>query len=147
MTIRHFIGAYGMVQLALSFLAALGVTAIFSFHETFCHQMTGRSFHLGAEQFSLCARCMGVYFGLAFCASIQSKLTPLLKRNLVLFMGLAFVMFGIEKICLEPYSIEAGNILRFFVGIGLGYSLAIAVFFLWDPQSGNPFKLKSAKSK
>ncbi len=147
LTIRHFIGAYGSLQIMLSFLAALGVSAIYSLHSHFCHQMDERSFHLGHAKFSLCARCMGVYVGLAVAAFIQSKLSPLLKRNLFLAMTLSFTVFALEKFYLEPSHIEAGNVLRFFVGIGLGYCLAIVVFFLWDPKEANPFNLTAGKAK
>ena len=30
-----------------------------------CHQIPDRSFHLAGEQFGVCSRCFGVYFGLA----------------------------------------------------------------------------------
>ncbi len=147
LTIRHFIGAYGSIQLILAFAAAFGVTTAFAIHDYFCHQIPHRSFHLGENQFSLCARCMGVYAGLLLCAVIQSRLAPSVRRNMVLVMALSFAILGIEKILLELNGIEVGNVIRFFVGIGLGYCLAVVVFFLWDPKTANPFKLQPKKSK
>ncbi len=153
-TIRRFIGAYGSIQLALSFLAVLGISSIYILHDAFCHQQADRSFHITGEQLSLCARCMGVYLGLIVAAVIQShatiihsQLSPLLKRNLVIIMALSFVILAGEKYLLEPSNIDVGNIARFVVGIGLGYCLAIVVFFLWDPKEANPFKLKPIKTK
>src|SRR5215208_5580486 len=37
---------------------------IYTFFSYICHQLTERSFHLGAEPLAVCSRCFGVYFGL-----------------------------------------------------------------------------------
>ena len=60
---------------------------------------------------------------------------------------LGFGVFGIEKQWLEPNAIEGGNVMRFFVGIGLGYCRGVVVFFLWDPKTANPFKLNENASE
>lgn len=39
---------------------------IYSPFSYLCHQMSVRSFHVHDEPFAVCARCFGVYFGLAF---------------------------------------------------------------------------------
>jgi len=47
---------------------ANGFTAISSplyhFFSYICHQVPARSFHIEGEQFGVCSRCFGVYFGL-----------------------------------------------------------------------------------
>jgi len=47
---------------------ANGLTAIASplyhFFGYICHQIPSRSFHIAGEQFGVCSRCFGVYFGL-----------------------------------------------------------------------------------
>lgn len=46
----------------------LGLAAVSSplyhFFSFICHQMSDRSFYVAGEQFAVCSRCFGVYFGL-----------------------------------------------------------------------------------
>ncbi len=37
---------------------------LYHFFNYICHQQSERSFHIAGEQFGVCARCFGVYFGL-----------------------------------------------------------------------------------
>jgi uncharacterized membrane protein len=37
---------------------------LYSFFSFICHQIPDRSFHVEGEQFAVCSRCFGVYFGL-----------------------------------------------------------------------------------
>lgn len=39
-------------------------TPIYHIFSYICHQMSERSFHIAGEQFGVCSRCFGVYFGL-----------------------------------------------------------------------------------
>ena len=47
---------------------ANGIVAIsdplYRFFNYVCHQISARSFHVEGEQFAVCSRCLGVYFGL-----------------------------------------------------------------------------------
>jgi uncharacterized membrane protein len=42
------------------------VGGIYSFFSYICHQIPERSLHVAGEQFAVCSRCFGVYFGLLF---------------------------------------------------------------------------------
>jgi NADH-quinone oxidoreductase subunit K len=37
---------------------------LYGFFSYACHQLSARSFHVEGEQFAVCSRCFGVYFGL-----------------------------------------------------------------------------------
>jgi len=37
---------------------------IYGFFSYICHQISNRSFHIEGEEFAVCSRCFGVYFGL-----------------------------------------------------------------------------------
>mgnify|MGYP005613697723 FL=1 len=37
---------------------------LYTFFRFLCHQQPERSFHVMAEQFGVCSRCFGVYFGI-----------------------------------------------------------------------------------
>jgi uncharacterized membrane protein len=39
-------------------------SSLYHFFSFACHQISGRSFHIDGEQFAVCSRCFGVYFGL-----------------------------------------------------------------------------------
>jgi uncharacterized membrane protein len=47
---------------------ANGLTSVsaplYGFFRLICHQISERSFHVEGEQFAVCSRCFGVYFGL-----------------------------------------------------------------------------------
>jgi uncharacterized membrane protein len=54
-----------------SHASALGtglVVAVYAAGSIVCHQLPERSFHLGAAQMPVCARCTGIYFGAAVMA-------------------------------------------------------------------------------
>lgn len=64
-----------VIVLAWAFLIALapisklgGLTSVssplYAFFSYICHQIPERSFHIAHEQFAVCSRCFGVYFGL-----------------------------------------------------------------------------------
>src|SRR5262245_992557 len=39
---------------------------LYKFFIYICHQISERSFHIEGEQFTVCSRCFGVYFGILF---------------------------------------------------------------------------------
>ena len=47
--------AYGFESISAS---------LYQFYYFICHQIPERSFHIAGEQFGVCSRCSGVYFGL-----------------------------------------------------------------------------------
>jgi len=57
-----------LLILAAPIAKANGLTSISSplyhFFSFICHQIPARSFHIDGEQFGVCSRCFGVYFGL-----------------------------------------------------------------------------------
>ena len=49
---------------------------LYAFFSFICHQIPSRSFHIEGEQFGVCSRCFGVYFGLLLGFAIY----PLWRR-------------------------------------------------------------------
>ena len=49
---------------------------IYHFFSFLCHQISDRSLHVEGEQFAVCSRCFGVYFGMLFGFAIY----PLWRR-------------------------------------------------------------------
>jgi uncharacterized membrane protein len=60
--------AWVLLIIAAPLAKANGFTSVsaplFAFFGNICHQMSARSFHIEGEQFGVCSRCFGVYFGL-----------------------------------------------------------------------------------
>ena len=53
-----------------SSVAYVCAAAVYAVGSVVCHQLPARSFHLGAAQWPVCARCTGIYFGAAVvCAA------------------------------------------------------------------------------
>jgi uncharacterized membrane protein len=105
-----------------------------------CHRITERSFTIGDRQFPLCARCTGMYLGVALTVLViflagrlrWSDLPPLpVLLVLIGFIGL----MGIDGVNSyshffpkAPHLYEPRNWLRLLTGMGTG--LAMGVFIL-----------------
>ncbi len=105
-----------------------------------CHRITERSFTIGGRQFPLCARCTGMYLGVALAFLMfflsgrlrWSELPPLpVLLTLIGFIG----VMGIDGINSyshffpnAPHLYEPRNWLRLLTGMGTG--LAMGVFIL-----------------
>jgi uncharacterized membrane protein len=105
-----------------------------------CHRITERSFTIGGRQFPLCARCTGMYLGVALTFLViflagrlrWSELPPLpVLLTLIGFIG----VMGIDGINSyshffpnAPHLYEPRNWLRLLTGMGTG--LAMGVFIL-----------------
>ncbi len=61
--------AWALLIVGAPILKACGLDAVSSplyyFFSFLCHQIPDRSLHIADEQFAVCSRCFGVYFGLA----------------------------------------------------------------------------------
>ncbi|MBV1883200.1 MAG: DUF2085 domain-containing protein [Pseudomonadales bacterium] len=98
-----------------------------------CHRKENRSFTLGEIQLGLCARCMGLYIGAVVCPIIYlgfNSNRSLLRNTLI---SAVFVMvFFIEKGLEMTFSVDVGNTLRLFIGMGLGVFLFSMLELVWE---------------
>ncbi|MEB3198668.1 MAG: DUF2085 domain-containing protein [Candidatus Sericytochromatia bacterium] len=84
-----------------------------------CHQLPARSLFFGAEQFPLCARCMGGYLGFAL-----GGLWLLATRRAVLLCPL-LVVFGLaDKLVGMIGGGDSTNEVRVLLGLMLGSGLS-----------------------
>jgi uncharacterized membrane protein len=111
-----------------------------------CHQLPERSFHLGAFQLPVCARCLGIYAGVALCASCwvmanarrlaihRWSLTPTFAWWTVGIAALPTVVtVGLERIGAWPGS----NGARAVAGAALGIGVALVVMTAVDRYAGS----------
>ena len=126
-----------------------------------CHRITSHSLMINGRQFPLCARCTGMYLGVAltFGALLlagrwrRTDLPPLpLLLTLVGFIGL----MGIDGLNSYshffpnfPHVYEPQNWLRLVTGIGAGLAMGLLIFpalmqTLWRDVNGRPI-IESAR--
>ena len=92
-----------------------------------CHQLPGRSFHLGSTQLPVCARCTGIYAGAA-AAAILDTLVPRLpitpSRLTLLAAAFPTLVTVIDEWITGGVT---SNWIRFAAGVPLGAGVAILV--------------------
>ena len=99
---------------------------LYNFFSYICHQIADRSFSVGGEQFAVCSRCFGVYFGLLAGFAIYPLWRPIDEiepmRRFWLFLSLipiaidwSLTVFGIW---------ENTQASRFITGLILGVACA-----------------------
>lgn len=99
---------------------------LYRFFGFICHQIPERSFHLAGEQFAVCSRCFGVYFGLLSGFVVYPLWRPISGTEPLprfwLFLSLipitvdwSLTMFGVW---------ENTQVSRFITGLILGVACA-----------------------
>ena len=120
-----------------------------------CHRITARSFVINGRQLPLCARCTGMYLGVALAFGTlllagrtrRTDLPPLpLLLTLVGFIGL----MGLDGLNSYshffpnfPHVYEPQNWLRLVTGMGAGLAMGLLIFpalmqTLWREVNGRP---------
>jgi uncharacterized membrane protein len=95
-----------------------------------CHQIGDRSFHVGGYQLPVCARCLGIYAGLA-CGAVAAAAGPTRAgagtraRAIVALAALPTVTTVLAEWSGLWYP---SNAVRFGAGLPLGVALAVVVF-------------------
>ncbi len=123
-----FLWAFAIVAAPLAKINGLTSVSspLYHFFGFICHQISARSFYIAGEQFGVCSRCFGVYFGLLFGFAIYplwrniEEIEPL--PRFWLFLSLipisvdwSLTIFGIW---------ENTHLSRFITGLILGVACA-----------------------
>lgn len=106
---------------------------VYGFGSSICHQLSGRSFHLGATQLPVCARCLGIYAGVALAGLGVAR-----ARSLALSVGrgrvlprwwlLLGAMPAVITVAAEWIGMwQPSNVVRAISGIPLGCAVSIVV--------------------
>ncbi|MDX1414044.1 MAG: DUF2085 domain-containing protein [Candidatus Promineifilaceae bacterium] len=120
-----------------------------------CHRITERSFSIGGRQFPLCARCSGMYLGVALVVLVlvlagrtRRALLPPLPLMVILF-SFIFIM-GVDGINSyshffpnAPHLYEPQNWLRLLTGMGTGVAMGLILLpalaqTLWQSRQYRP---------
>lgn len=101
-------------------------TAAYAFGAAICHQLPDRSFHLGAAQVPVCARCLGLYAGAAIGA-VWAALAPRPVGGRAMLV-LAALPTGGTWLAEALTLAEPSNVTRFVAALPLGAAVvAVAV--------------------
>ncbi len=124
------VGAWVLLTVSAPLAKANGFIAfsspLYNFFGYICHQISDRSFHVEGEQFAVCSRCFGVYFGLVFGFAIYplwrniDGIEPLPR----IWLFLSLIPIGIDW-SLTVFGIwENTHFSRFVTGLILGVACA-----------------------
>lgn len=105
----------------------------------FCHRITARSFTVAGRQFPLCARCTGMYLGIAlsFLVVVMSgrcRRAALPPLRVLLFLGAFVGLMGIDGLNSysyffpqAPHLYQPRNWLRLVTGMGTGLAMGLVL--------------------
>jgi uncharacterized membrane protein len=100
---------------------------LYAFGSRICHQISARSFHLGASQLPVCARCLGIYAGFAIglVAALSATLSRPVRPGALVAVGAVptAITLLLEWAGLWP----ASNLTRAVAGVPLGVGVALVV--------------------
>lgn len=104
-----------------------------------CHRIDARSFHLGARQLPLCARCTGMFLGallgLAFQYFTAGRRAGMPQWGVWLVLGVFVAAFAVDgvnsflhRIPGAPELYETNNLSRLLTGTGMGLAIALVIY-------------------
>ncbi len=109
--------------------AASLASSIYAFYSYLCHQQADRSFHVLGDQFAVCSRCFGVYFGLVagFAAYPLRRRIDAIEPLPRVWLVLSLVPITIDW-SLTFFGIwENTHASRFVTGLILGVACAVFI--------------------
>jgi uncharacterized membrane protein len=134
------LGAVAWVALLLAapWLPGWAGAALYGLGSVICHQIPERSFHLGAAQLPVCARCLGLYGGAALGGAAGVIAAGALSRRLPLgaftspgtlrSVAIAAAVPTVATVLLETAGAWLpSNITRALAGVPLGAVLGLVV--------------------
>ncbi len=102
------------------------VSAMYAFGDVLCHQELGRSFVINENQLPFCARCMGIWIGLAVGLAALCFFKISVDFRLVLVLVLCCVPLGIDGFGQLFGWWSSSQISRLLTGLFCGVGLGAA---------------------
>ena len=114
----------------------------FSIGSSVCHQIPSHSFSVGAIQFPVCARCMGLYMGSfigIMYAFLSGKKIAVPKTKFIVFLAVLFLLWAgdglnslISDFLTKPFLYPSSNLSRLITGYGMGLVMTTALVTLFN---------------
>jgi uncharacterized membrane protein len=124
--------AWLALLVAAPLLPAVPAALTYAFGSLICHQIPERSFYLGASQLPVCARCLGIYAGVAAACGAglvspavgrQARSTPRIRTVLLAGVAPTLVTVAAEWAGMWPTS----KVVRALAGALLGIAVGAVV--------------------
>ena len=121
----------GTTPLLASWTAA-GAAVVYAAGALVCHQMSERSFHLGPSQLPVCARCFGLYAGVALGALAWSiagarRARPLSRRGVIGLLAAAGAPTAFTVATALAGVLDPPNVWRAGLAMPLGAAAGVVV--------------------
>ena len=97
-----------------------------------CHQHADRSFFLNGNQMAYCARCTGIFLGMAFGAFIGSLFKLRIGFSLYIIVILPLVLDGLLQLFT---SYESSNLIRIVTGTLAGTFTSFVFYYVFQNSS------------
>ncbi len=125
----------------------------FSIGSSVCHQISSHSFSVGAIQFPVCARCMGLYMGSfigIMYAFLSGKKIALPRTKFIVFLAVLFLSWAgdglnslISDFLAKPFLYQSSNLSRLITGYGMGLVMSTSLvtlfnFTIWKTGKNTP---------
>ncbi|HEC89912.1 MAG TPA: DUF2085 domain-containing protein [Thermoplasmatales archaeon] len=105
---------------------------VYSIGDRLCHQRSDRSFFLNENQMPFCARCTGIWLGLAIGLGVSMRAMFGLSERLILFIVIGILPLAIDGLFQLFGLWESNNILRVTTGVLAGFTTGIAIAVIVD---------------
>jgi uncharacterized membrane protein len=131
--------AWLAVLLAAPTLPAHLAAIVYAAGSVVCHQIPERSFYRGSIQLPVCARCLGIYVGLAagalaWCVSPQRGRTA--RRTSIRVVMVLAALPTVLTVALEGAGAwDASNAFRAGAGVVLGLGLSTVVMWALETRA------------
>ena len=123
--------AWLAVLIAAPFLPAVPAAVVYLLGSRICHQIAERSFHLDGAQLPVCARCVGIYVGLA-AGLLFAPARVRVRRMLAVGAVPTLVTVAAEWAGLW----QTSNMARAIAGLSRGIAVGAVVIAALAPRAG-----------
>lgn len=118
--------AWVTLLVAAPLLPAAAAAVTYALCSLICHQIAERSYYLGAAQLPVCARCLGIYGGVAIAAAAALLRTPIgVSAGTMVALG---ALPTLATVAAEWAGLwQTSNVVRFVAGAPLGAAVGVVV--------------------
>lgn len=102
--------------------------AVYLVGDFMCHQHADRSFFINGNQMPFCARCTGIFLGMAFGAFVGSFFRVRIGLGLYILIILPMGIDGVLQL-LTPY--ESTNLIRIITGMLVGTFTSMVFYYIY----------------